>query len=84
MLGDTLEIIASEKAGIIKPTYPVVIGRYRPSLYPIFANCRENNNAQVHFSTEFTSKCILDIPLLGDYQLENCRTVLKSCEVFKN
>ena len=30
MLGDTLELIAGEKAGIIKPGRPVVIGRMPP------------------------------------------------------
>lgn len=36
LLGDTLEKIAAEKAGIIKPGVPVVIGEYLPQTREIF------------------------------------------------
>ncbi len=36
MLGDTLEKIAAEKAGIIKQGVPVVIGEVRPETTPVF------------------------------------------------
>lgn len=36
MLGDTLPKIASEKAGIIKSTIPVVIGEYQEETFPVF------------------------------------------------
>lgn len=36
LLGDTLEKIAGEKAGIIKPSVPVVIGADQPGLLPVF------------------------------------------------
>lgn len=36
LLGNSLESIAGEKAGIIKPGTPVVIGSIDPSLYPVF------------------------------------------------
>ncbi len=35
-LGDTLELIAGEKAGIIKEGVPVVIGETQPETYPVF------------------------------------------------
>ena len=35
-LGDTLEIIAQEKAGIIKPGVPVIIGETQPETAPVF------------------------------------------------
>ena len=38
LLGDTLEKIAAEKAGIIKPNVPVVIGEYLPETKNIFIN----------------------------------------------
>ena len=41
-LGDTLAKIASEKAGIIKPGVPVVVGEYTPETRPVFeAKARE-------------------------------------------
>jgi dihydrofolate synthase / folylpolyglutamate synthase len=36
LLGDTLEAIAAEKAGIIKPGIPVVIGETLPETRPVF------------------------------------------------
>ncbi len=36
MLGDTLTKIAHEKAGIIKPNVPVVIGEFDGETYPVF------------------------------------------------
>ncbi|MEG1556696.1 MAG: folylpolyglutamate synthase/dihydrofolate synthase family protein [Bacteroidales bacterium] len=36
MLGDTLAKIATEKAGIIKPGVPVVIGEYQEETFPVF------------------------------------------------
>ncbi len=38
ILGDTLEQIAGEKAGIIKPEVPLVIGSTQRELYQVFAN----------------------------------------------
>lgn len=36
LLGNSLEAIAGEKAGIIKPFVPVVIGEYTPETRPVF------------------------------------------------
>ncbi len=36
ILGDTLELIAGEKAGIIKPRTPVIIGEVLPETQPVF------------------------------------------------
>ena len=38
MLGDTLPLIAAEKAGIIKPAVPVVVGEYQSEVAPVFAD----------------------------------------------
>jgi dihydrofolate synthase/folylpolyglutamate synthase len=44
-LGTTLEAIAVEKAGIIKPGIPVVIGETQPETSPVFdKTCREQNS----------------------------------------
>ncbi|MEQ8906794.1 folylpolyglutamate synthase/dihydrofolate synthase family protein [Ekhidna sp.] len=45
MLGDTLEKIAAEKAGIIKKHVPVVIGETLPETAPVFEQIAENNEA---------------------------------------
>lgn len=45
VLGETLEEIAFEKAGIIKPKVPVVIGDYHPETFPVFERESEKNTA---------------------------------------
>ena len=50
LLGDTLEAIAGEKAGIIKPGVPVVIGEYRPETAPVFIAKAAENNAPIYFA----------------------------------
>ncbi len=52
ILGDTLEKIAAEKAGIIKPKVPVVIGEYIPETKNIFLNKAKELNAPMHFAQD--------------------------------
>jgi len=52
ILGDTLEKIAAEKAGIIKPHVPVVIGEYLPETKDIFINKAKQANALIHFAQD--------------------------------
>ena len=50
LLGNTLEKIAIEKAGIIKNNIPVVIGTTQESTTPIFKNAAEQKNSDIYFS----------------------------------
>ena len=79
-LGDTLEKIAFEKAGIIKPNIPVVIGEYTSETKPVFLEAAKQNHSEIHFAQD---KMHPDYPcgLLGDYQLKNKKTVI---ETFRN
>lgn len=52
ILGNTLEKIASEKAGIIKPNVPVVIGEYLPETKDIFADKAAEINAPIYFAQD--------------------------------
>lgn len=45
LLGDTLEKIAGEKAGIIKQDIPVVIGETLPETLPVFVQAAREKNA---------------------------------------
>lgn len=51
-LGDTLAKIASEKAGIIKPGIPVVIGETTPETKPVFAQKAVQEGAPIRFAEE--------------------------------
>jgi dihydrofolate synthase/folylpolyglutamate synthase len=52
LLGNSLEKIAQEKAGIIKPGVPVVIGEVIPESKLVFLQKAEKQNAQLHFAQE--------------------------------
>lgn len=49
-LGDTLDKIATEKAGIIKPGIPAVIGETHPDTAPVFIKKANEVNSPVYFA----------------------------------
>ena len=51
ILGETLQKIALEKAGIIKPGVPVVIGEEQPEVKEIFEQVAEEKKAPLHFAS---------------------------------
>jgi len=51
MLGDTLPLIASEKAGIIKPNIPVIIGEWQKETAPVFKAKALHEKAPVYFAS---------------------------------
>ena len=51
-LGNTLSKIASEKAGIIKPNTPVVIGEYTSETKPVFIEKAKSMDAPIYFAEE--------------------------------
>ena len=55
LLGNTIEAIASEKAGIIKKEIPVVIGESSPASKNVFEEKAKNENAPLYFCLLYTS-----------------------------
>jgi dihydrofolate synthase/folylpolyglutamate synthase len=81
-LGNTISKIASEKAGIIKPNIPVVIGETVPESKLVFNKVAKKNNAPIFFAENYDgTKYQTD--LLGDYQELNKKTVLSTLNVLK-
>lgn len=52
MLGNTLQLIASEKAGIIKPGVPVIIGELQPEIAQIFTDKAKQEGSRIEFASE--------------------------------
>ena len=52
MLGDTLEKIATEKAGIIKPKVPVVIGEKQKGIKHIFESKAKSENSKLFYAND--------------------------------
>ena len=82
-LGNTLEAIAFEKAGIIKPGIPVVIGEYTSETKPVFLAKAKENNSEIYFASELISE---NYPsdLIGDYQVHNKKTVLETITILNS
>ena len=78
-LGDTLEKIAGEKAGIIKENGKVVVGKRDIGLVKLFKEkCEEKK------STLFLAgKEQIETPLLGRHQQENANTAITAARVLK-
>ncbi|MES1167105.1 MAG: Mur ligase family protein, partial [Pseudomonadota bacterium] len=78
-LGDTVEAIAGEKAGIIKPGRPVVIGRMPAAAEEVIRTVAEANGAAVHSVREQFGETPGRYPvtnLEGDYQRWNAATAV--------
>ncbi|WP_214069921.1 folylpolyglutamate synthase/dihydrofolate synthase family protein [Mucilaginibacter sp. dw_454] len=52
ILGDTLKLIAGEKAGIIKPNIPVIIGERQHEVADVFINKAKEQNAPLIFASD--------------------------------
>ena len=81
-LGDTLEVIAVEKAGIIKHNIPVVIGEYKSETKPVFIEKAKKENAPIYFASELIQQTYPSA-LIGDYQIHNKKTVLQTIKVLQ-
>ncbi len=81
-LGNTLSEIASEKAGIIKPNIPVVIGEYTQQTKEIFKNKAQETNSEIYFASDLIAKTPKS-DLIGKYQKKNKKTVLQTIKILK-
>jgi dihydrofolate synthase / folylpolyglutamate synthase len=81
-LGNTLELIAGEKAGIIKHKVPVIIGEYLKETKPVFLAKAENEQAPIYFAADLVIEDYAS-DLLGDYQFHNKKTVVQTLRVLQ-
>jgi dihydrofolate synthase/folylpolyglutamate synthase len=79
-LGNTLTAIAGEKAGIIKPGIPAVIGEYNEETKPVFINKATEGHSPLYFASDETLPDY-ESDLKGDYQIANKKTVLQTLKV---
>ncbi|MFV8270642.1 bifunctional folylpolyglutamate synthase/dihydrofolate synthase [Flavobacterium sp. GT2N3] len=82
-LGNTLEAIAFEKAGIIKPNIPVIIGEYTAETEPVFGIKAKECNSEIYFASDLISETYPS-DLMGDYQIHNKKTVLQTVSILNS
>jgi dihydrofolate synthase/folylpolyglutamate synthase len=82
-LGNTLASIATEKAGIIKPSIPVVIGEYTTETKAVFLTKAKECDSEIYFASDLIQQSYPSA-LLGDYQVHNKKTVLQTIHVLES
>lgn len=65
-LGDTLEKIAHEKAGIIKDNTPVVVGEYTQETRPVFEAMANSKNSPIVFAEDMPEVISAEQPCMGN------------------
>src|SRR5690554_4573416 len=83
ILGNSIEEIAFEKAGIIKQNTPVVIGEYTSETQKVFDKIANHYKAPIHYAS--LNNEIPDLPsdLIGLYQLHNKKTAYQALQLAK-
>ncbi len=98
-LGNTLEKIATEKAGIIKDNTPVIIGETTPETKKVFKKFAKTHKAPITFAEDNcfitgvkhnnigveydTNIRKINSPLGGDYQQKNMNTILNALSILR-
>lgn len=89
-LGNTLTQIAKEKAGIIKPHVPVVIGESHPQTMNVFLSKAQECDAEIYFADqcEYLRRTRLQVApeceLKGNYQEHNLQTAFVALRALTN
>ncbi|MBP6730446.1 MAG: bifunctional folylpolyglutamate synthase/dihydrofolate synthase [Chitinophagales bacterium] len=82
-LGNTLPKIAGEKAGIIKPGIPVVIGETQKETKPVFIAKAKALKSPIWFADKELKGIKYRTDLHGSYQQKNIPTALMAIDVLK-
>ena len=82
-LGNTIEDIAIEKAGIIKSHIPVVIGEKQNDVSNVFINKAEEKKSKIFFAEDFNIK-EYECELKGSYQKKDIKTSIVAIELLND
>lgn len=83
-LGNTLEKIAGEKAGIIKEGIPVVIGETQAETHQVFENKANECHSPIYFADQIfdCDKIHIESQTLQEYDIwKNIELYLEACEI---
>ncbi len=84
-LGDTIEKIAAEKAGIIKKGVPIILGENLPTVQEIVRTRAAKVGAPYYYAPELVKKAVIPkgYALQGAFNRENAQTALAALKVLK-
>ena len=82
-LGDTVEKIAAEKAGIIKPGVPVVLGANNENVRTVISSRAKEVGAPFFYAPELANEAEIPegFPLAGAFNRENAVTAIAALKV---
>jgi len=80
-LGPTLASIASEKAGILKPGVPCVVGEVPPEAEAVIVARAREVGAPLHFVRDRFAAGLPETNLIGAHQARNAGAALLACEL---
>ena len=83
-LGDTLEKIAGEKAGIIKENIPVVIGETQDETHKVFEDKAQQCHSPLYFADQIfdCDKIHIESNVIQEYDIwKNNELYLEACEI---
>lgn len=90
LLGDTLDAIAREKAGIFKPGVPALVGEYLPETRPVFEWKAAETGSALYLAQDHEPSMADLVPVIeremdlrGRYQSKNLRTALAAVDILK-
>ena len=84
ILGNTLEKIAFEKGGIIKPNIPCLIGELQEEVNHVFKDLCTKNRSEIHYAQSYPLPESVKPQLEGEFQHINARTAYAACSILKN
>lgn len=76
-LGNTLQQIATEKGGVIKPEIPVVIGETQTDTKDVFKKLAKLHNSKIVFADKEV-EVAFESDLQGTYQSKNIKTAIQA------
>ena len=84
LLGNSIDKIAAEKAGIIKRGVPLALGPMRNEAMDVMKAVSIENNAKIYHDLAVDVGFIRRLALKGNYQLENIQTFAYAIEALKD
>jgi len=82
ILGNTLGLIAREKAGIMKPGVPIVIAPQVPEVHRMLEDCAKLARAPFEFINAAPPKAGVKLALRGGFQIENWAVAVRLVDLF--
>lgn len=85
-LGDTVEKIAAEKSGIIKPQVPIILAKNEDKVIEVVRKIAAEKGAPFYYAPDIVSEeeIPIDFPLRGAFNRENACTALAALKILSS